>query len=249
MGSTCHFSRSVGGIVKYDVLQFMRKFHRNASLVRGLNSSFVTLIPKSDNPSGLNEYRPVSLIGSLYKILAKVLANRIKQVMPKIISEIQFAFFGGRHVLDGVLIANEVIDGWKTSNRKGLVIKLDFEKAYDSVNWEFLFSMLSNFGFGEKWVSWMRTCVSSTKIFVLVNGSPTSEFCPQRGLRQGDPLLPFLFNIVAEGLNILLSRAKELGFIKGAEVGRNGAVVSHLQFTDDTILFCEADWVEVVNFK
>lgn len=138
-----------------------------------------------------------------------------------------------------------MIDGWKTSNRKGLVVKLDFEKAYDSVNWEFLFSMLSNFGFGEKRVSWMRTCVTSTKISVLVNGSPTSEFSPQRGLRQGDPL----FNIVAKGLNILLCRAKELGFIKGAEVGCNGIIVSHLQFTDDTILFCEADWVEVVNLK
>ncbi|XP_028112804.1 uncharacterized protein LOC114310906 [Camellia sinensis] len=95
----------------------------------------------------------------------------------------------------------------------------------------------------------MRTCVSSTKISVLVNGSPTSKFSPQRGLRQGDPLSPFLFNIVTEGLNILLCRAKELGFIKGAEVGRNGVIVSHLQFADDTILFCEANWVEVVNLK
>lgn len=91
--------------------------------------------------------------------------------------------------------------------------------------------------------------MSSVKISILVNESPTSEFCPQRGLRQGDPLLPFLLNIVAEGLNILLSRAKELGFIKGAVVGSNGLQVSHLQFADDIILFCEAEWVEVVNIK
>ena len=130
-----------------------------------------------------------------------------------------------------------------------MILKLDFEKAYDSINWEFLFDMLSKFGFGSRWVRWMKACVSSAKISVLVNGSPTSEFCPQRGLRQGDPLSPFLFNIVAKGLNILLSRAKELGLIKGAEVGSNGLRVTHLQFADDTIMFCDANRVEVTNIK
>jgi len=106
--------------------------------------------------------------------------------------------------------------------------------------------MLSNFGFGVKWIS---ACVSSAKISVLVSGSPTPEFHLQRGLRQGDPLSPFLFNIVAEALNILLSKAKELGFLKGAQVGPTGFSISHLQFADDTILFCEANWEEVVNIK
>ena len=132
-------------------------------------------------------------------------------MMPQVISEAQSTFLGGRNILDGILIANEIVDGWRKFNRKGLVLKLDFEKAYDSVNWEFLFSMLSNFGFGNRWVKWLKTCVTSTKVSVLVNGSPTEEFCPQRGLRQGDPLSPFLFNIVAEGLNILFERAKEIG--------------------------------------
>ncbi|XP_028113211.1 uncharacterized protein LOC114311295 [Camellia sinensis] len=95
----------------------------------------------------------------------------------------------------------------------------------------------------------MKTCVSSAKISVLVNGSPTSEFCPQRGLRQGDPLSPFLFNIVAEGLNILLSRARQLGLIQGAVVGSSGLRITHLQFADDTILFCNADKEEVGNIK
>ncbi|XP_028082885.1 uncharacterized protein LOC114284188 [Camellia sinensis] len=111
-GFNMSFFKKCWGIVKYDVLQFMREFHQNASLVRGLNSSFIALIPKSDSPSGLNEYRPISLIGSLYKILAKVLANRIKLVMPRIISDVQSAFLGGRHILDGVLIANEA---WQLS--------------------------------------------------------------------------------------------------------------------------------------
>ncbi|CAL5417428.1 unnamed protein product [Camellia sinensis] len=122
-------------------------------------------------------------------------------------------------------------------------------KRPDSLNWEFLFDMMSKFGFGTRWVRWMKSCVSSAKISVLVNGSPTPEFCPQRGLRQGDPLSPVLFNIGAEGLNILLSRAKELGQIKGATVGSNGLRVTHLQFADDTILFCDANRVKVTNIK
>ncbi|XP_028061933.1 uncharacterized protein LOC114265350 [Camellia sinensis] len=217
--------------------------------VRNVIKNSDALIPKVDSPSSLRDYRPISLIGSLYKILAKVLANRMKQVMPRIISESQSAFLGDRNILDRILIANEIVDGWRKSNKKGLVLKLDFEKAYDSVNWEFLFNMLSNFGFGDRWVRWMKTCVTSTKVSVLVNGSPTGEFCPQRGLRQGNPLPPFLFNIVAEGLNILLVRAKEMSLIKGATIRNNGLTVTHLQFADDTILFCEAEWVEVVTIK
>lgn len=156
---------------------------------------------------------------------------------------------GGRNILDGILIANEIVDGWKSSKKKGLVHKLDFEKAYDSINWEFLFSMLANFGFGDKWVPWIRECVSSARLSILVNGSPTGEFSPQRGLRQGDLLSPFLFIIVAEGHNVLLSRALELEVIKGVRVGVGGVPLSHLQFADDSMLFCEAEVVEVVNIK
>ncbi|GMQ10098.1 hypothetical protein CsSME_00053236 [Camellia sinensis var. sinensis] len=106
--------------------------------------------------------------------------------------------------------------------------------------------MISKFGFCDKWCSWMKECVISARIFVLVNGSPIEGFNPQRGLWQGDPLYPFLFNIAAEGLHILLFRAHELGLIEGIKMGSNGVVLSHLQFSDDLLLFCEA---EVRNLK
>ncbi|XP_028056986.1 uncharacterized protein LOC114260979 [Camellia sinensis] len=108
---------------------------------------------------------------------------------------------------------------------------------------------MTNFGFGEKWVGWMTTCISTTRISVLVNGSPTSEFSPMKGLRHGDPLSHFLFNIVVEGLNIVMERAKEEGLIIGASVGPNELKLSHLQFADDTIIFCEAEWEEVIAVK
>lgn len=140
-------------LVHQEVLLFLRDFHASSKLSYGINSSFITLIPKTDNPIGLSDFRPISLVGSLYKILSKVLALRLKKVLPSIIDETQSAFLGGRSVLDGVFIANEIVDGWKKSRRKCVIIKLDFEKAYDSINWEFLVSMLHNFGFGSKWVS------------------------------------------------------------------------------------------------
>lgn len=141
------------------------------------------------------------------------------------------------------------MDWWKKSKEKGVIFKLDFQKAYDSVNWGYLFSMMANLGFGERWLGWMRTCVTTARISILVNGSPTEEFSPQKGLRQGDPLSPFLFNIAAEGLNVLLKRARVLGLIKGASIGSGNLKLSHLQFADDTILFCDAEWEEIVNVK
>ncbi|XP_028101025.1 uncharacterized protein LOC114300334 [Camellia sinensis] len=201
------------------------------------------------NPIGLEDYRPISLVSSVYKILAKVLSRRLKRVLPVVINEVQSAFVCGRQILDSVLIANEVVDAWKRSKKKGIILKLDFEKAYDSLNWEFLWSMMNNLGFGEKWLVWMRSCIATARVSVLVNGSPTEEFQPQKGLRQGNPLSPFLFIIAAEALNLLLARAVEKGLFRGASVGGNDLRISHLQFADDTIVFCEGDHEEVLNIK
>ncbi|GMP73510.1 hypothetical protein CsSME_00031245 [Camellia sinensis var. sinensis] len=230
-------------------MHFLKDFHATSRLPYGINNSFITLVPKTDNPLGLSDCRPISLVGSLYKILFKVLAHRLKRVLPEVIGETQSALLGGRSILDGVFIANEIVDGWKKTKRKGVIIKLDFKKAYGSINWEFIFSMLYNFGFGLKWISWMRECISTTRLSILVNGSPTEEFSPQKGLRQVDSLSPFLFNIVAEGLNILMNRAHEQGIIKRVKVEVNEVVISHLQFDDDFIIFCEADMDQIVHTK
>ncbi|XP_028052094.1 uncharacterized protein LOC114256638 [Camellia sinensis] len=219
-------------VMKPKIMQFFADFHSNSKLTYGINSTFISLIPKVDNPTSLSEFRPISL-----------------PILSSIIGETQTAFIGGRNILDGVFIANEVVDGWKKSKKLGIILKLDFEKAFDSVNWKFLFSLLSNFGFGNKWISWIKTCITSVRISILVNGSPTTEFSPQRGLRQGDPLSPFLFNIVSEGLNMLLNRAINLGILRGVLVGSKDVLLSHLQFADDSIIFSEADWDQMVLIK
>ncbi|MCH96040.1 RNA-directed DNA polymerase (Reverse transcriptase), partial [Trifolium medium] len=135
---------------------------------------------------------------------------------------------------------NEVIDLAKKTGRECLVLKVDFEKAYDSVDWGFLEYMLRRFGFGEKWIEWIRACVFAGNLSILVNGCPTSEINIQRGLKQGDPLAPFLFLLVAEGFAGLMRSAVDKNLFKGFGVGSEGLVVSHLQYADDTLCIGEA---------
>lgn len=122
-------------------------------------------------------------------------------------------------ILDGVLVANELLDYMKRKKQKGSIFKVDFEKAYDCINWNYLFSVMEQMGFGNKWIGWIRACISSASTSILVNGSPTQEIKFSRGIRQGDPLSPFLFLIVADGLNVAMKEVREMGAFKGVKVG------------------------------
>ncbi|GKV28721.1 hypothetical protein SLEP1_g37737 [Rubroshorea leprosula] len=150
---------------------------------------------------------------------------------------------------NGIVIANEVIHEANRRKRPTLIFKADFEKAYDSVNWNFLDSMMNKFGFCLKWRSWIKECLLTSSVSVLVNGSPTEEFRMKKGLRQGDPLAPFLFLLVAEALNGLILKAKEQNLYKGSKVGIEGLEITHLQFADDSIFFCEASAQNIKAIK
>jgi len=221
-------------------------FHKEGKILKCCNASFLTLIPKSENPQSLEEYKPISLVGCLYKILTKVLSNRIKKVIDKAIDGSQYAFLSNRGFLDSVLFVNEVVDDLKKRRKSGVIVKLDFEKAYDSVSWEFLFYMMGRLGFCGKWIQWIKACLESATVSVLVNGSPTKEFKPTRGLRQGDPMAPFLFLIVAQGLARLVNQATRKNFLSGIKVGDKKVEVNLLQFAADTLFVCEPN---VQNIK
>ena len=145
------------------------------------------MIPKVNSPQRLNDFRPISLIGCLYKVLAKVLANRLRQVVGSVVFESQSAFIKGKQILDGILIANEVVDEAKRLNKELLLFKVDFEKAYDSVDLRYLDVVMNKMNFPTIWRKWILECVGSATASVLVNGCPTEEFPIERGLRQGDP--------------------------------------------------------------
>ena len=163
------------------------------------NSSFLCLIPKVENPQQLGEFRPISLVGCLYKIISKVLSLRMKKVIGKVIDVRQSTFIEGRGLLDSVLIANEVLEEYKRKRKCCIFFKVDYEKAYDSVKWDFIYYMLRRLGFCDRWIRWIKGCLESASVSVLVNGSSTREFFPKKGLRQGDPLALFSFSLWRKG--------------------------------------------------
>ncbi|XP_071718810.1 uncharacterized mitochondrial protein AtMg01250-like [Rutidosis leptorrhynchoides] len=127
----------------------------------------------------------------------------------------------------------------RSSRQQGIIFKADFEKAFDSLNWEFLMEVMTCMGFGTKWRKWILSCLKSATISILINGSPTREFSMGRGVRQGDPLSPFLFILATDGLNILTKAAIDKNLFRGVEIGRDKVLISHLQYAEDTIFFGE----------
>lgn len=232
-----------------DVCRMVREFHSNGVIPKGGNAFFVVLIPKRENPQHLNHFRPISLIGCCYKILAKLLANRLRAALPGLTDECQSAFLGGQNILDSVLVANEVVDEARKKKKTSFIFKVDFEKAYDSVRWSYLYSLMGIMGFPDRWIRWIKACLETASVSVLVNGSPTDEFKMRRGLREGDPLAPFLFLIVAEGLAALMRRATQRKLFIGTKVGTNELSVSWLQFADDTVFFGEASVQNILTIK
>ncbi|RVX23043.1 LINE-1 retrotransposable element ORF2 protein [Vitis vinifera] len=236
-------------VIKEDLVKVFAEFHRSGIINQSTNASFIVLLPKKSMSRRISDFRPISLITSLYKIIAKVLAGRIRGVLHETIHSTQGAFVQGRQILDAVLIANEIVDEKRRSGEEGVVFKIDFEKAYDHVSWDFLDHVLEMKGFGSRWRKWMSGCLSSVSFAVLVNGNAKRWVKASRGLRQGDPLSPFLFTIVADVLSRMLLKAKERNVLEGFKVGRNRTRVSHLQFVDDTIFFSSSREEDMMTLK
>ncbi|GAU26046.1 hypothetical protein TSUD_225070 [Trifolium subterraneum] len=212
-----------------------------------LNETNICLIPKCDNPTSMKDLHPISLC-NMYKMISKVLANRLKCCLAKCVSQEQSAFVEGRSIIDNALIAIEVIHALKrkTQGRRGaLTLKIDISKTYDKVNWGFLRGVMTKMGFTEVWIRWVMTCVSSVNYSVLMNYDRVDPISPGRGLQQGDPLSPYLFILVTECLIALIHQTIGRGDLHGVKICRGAPEVSHLLFADDCFLFCRVNVVEV----
>jgi hypothetical protein len=208
-----------------------------------LSTTNIALIPKGNTQKSMKDWRPIALCNVLYKIDAKVLANRLKEVLPKCVSHYQSAFVPDRSILDNAMVAIEVVHHMRTKTRGkagSVALKLDISKAYDRMSWEYLRAVLIRMGFNDKWVHWMSMCVESVDYSVLVNGEKVGHVIPGRGLRQGDPLSPYLFILCAEGLSSLIGRAEASGDLTGTAICRGAPRVTHLLFADDCFLFFKA---------
>ncbi len=174
----------------------------SGSLLKAVNHTYITLIPKTQAPQKVLDYRPISLCNVIYKILSKVLTNRLKHILPKIISETQSALVPGHLITDNILVAFETLHHMKTT-RSGrpefMAIKLDMSKAYDRVEWTFLKQIMLKMGFAPQWVNLMLKCISSVSFSILVNGTPEVFSNPQEVSDKGTLYLHTSFSCVLRG--------------------------------------------------
>jgi mannosylglycoprotein endo-beta-mannosidase len=226
----------------------VKEFFRTGKLPKRIGSSFVTLIPKTKGPSRFSQFQPISLINGLYKIVAKLLSTRLRSVLPDVISVNQSAFIAGRQILDGFMIANEVVYGIRSKKDHEFLLKVDFHKPFDSILWEYIDSTMGYMGFGSYWRKLIFECLSTSKLTFLINGSPNREFSIERDLRQRGPPSPFLFDIAVQGLTVLFNRASDSSYFKGLQTSPRHHI-THLQYADDTLIFLSNDYSSLLHAK
>jgi len=221
----------------------------SSSILKSLNSTFLALIPKEAEANTPAKFRPIALCNVVYKIISKVIANKLKPILPSLISEEQSGYVEGRQFMDNILLVQEMIHTLHTRKTTGMMMRLDLSKAYDKVNWNYLEAILKAFGFDNQWIKWILALIKSTRFSILINGSPAYPFSPSQGIIQGDPLSPFLFVILMEGLSRLICKAKEEGKIKGLQPLPSIPATTHQQFVDDTMLHGLPTIKEALGFK
>ena len=189
------------------------------------------------------EFRPISLCNNTYKLISKVQANRLRPILPSIITENQSAFIPNRLISNNVLVAfefmhylNHKVEGMDNY----MSIKLDMSKTFDRVEWNFIKEVMEKMGFAKKWVNLIMLCISSVSYSVIINGEACGNITPSRGIRQGDPLSPYLFLLCAESFSALIHKAARDNQISGMSIGRGCPIITHLFFADDSLLFCKA---------
>jgi len=235
-GYTGAFFRSCWDIVKVDIVNAANAFHslRTNSLAL-LNSANVVLIPKKDGAEAITDFRPISLIHSFAKIIAKVLALRLAPHMSSIVSPTQSAFIKRRSIHDNYMAVRNAIRRYHNSKLPTIFLKLDIAKAFDSVRWEYLLTLLNKLGFPSRWQDWIAALLFTASTRFLLNGIPNAPIKHGRGLRQGDPLSPLLFVIAMDPLQKLLDLATEKGHLSRLR-GRTTQIRASM-YADDTAIF------------
>jgi hypothetical protein len=230
-GFWADFYQQNSGTVGDEVCRAISKFISIGVMDLEINATHIVLVPKKPKPTSVSDFRPISLCNVIYKLTSKVLANRLKGVLPFIILANQSVFIPGRLISDNILAAYETLHSMQTHHwgKVGYVaVKLDMSKAYNRVEWRFLDEVMRRMGFARKWRELIMQCIQSVNFFVLINGQKTENFQPSRGIRQGDPFSPYLFIICAEAMSNLLAQAENSGWLSGVPTSPKGPCLNHL---------------------
>ena len=243
-----HYWDLIGDQVTQEVLQVLN----GEDIPNGWNDTNVALIPKVKNPEQMKDLRPISLCNVIYKLISKVLANRLKPILQEIIAPNQSAFVPGRLITDNILLAYEVnhfIQNKRNSTVGYAALKLDMSKAYDRVEWHFLEGMLRKMGFDKRWIKLIMKCCSTVKYRFKLNGHLTEELIPGRGISQGDPISPYLFLICAEGFSSMLNQADQTGKLEGIKICNEAPSFNHLLFADDSLILLKVSEENVKHLQ
>ena len=230
----------------------IEKFFADGIMPEGVNLTKIVLIPKSSDAQELKDFRPISLCNVVFKIISKCLVNRFRPLLHTLISDVQSAFIPGRLISDNAIIAFECFHAIQRNQKPNdmfCAYKMDLSKAYDRVDWSFLEGLLCKMGFDKSWVDKVMSCVRSVKYKVQINDTLTEEFSPSRGLRQGDPLSPYLFLFVAESFSKLIKEAVLNQDLRDLKICRSSPGISHLLFTDDSIMFFQVNRQQATMVK
>ncbi|WOK96155.1 hypothetical protein Cni_G04862 [Canna indica] len=227
------------------VTGILNDLHSHPKDFSKINSAYITLIPKKKSAILATDFRPISLENSTVNIFSKLLANRLAPHMADLIFNTQATFMQGRSTLDCYIAVSETLWACNSMDQDSCVIKFDFARAFDSIGWDFIEDMLVARGFSSLWISWVLHILRSATSSVIINDSIGAPFAHKRGLRQGNPLSPLLFNLVADVLSRLISLAANSRSINGVLQdqfrGGGGGGITHILYAGDLIMFSKAD--------
>jgi len=229
------FYKSTWPHVKSKIMEFLRAFHRGQAQLERINRSHIVLLPKKVAAVEVEAFKPICLQNCSLKILSKVLTARLQKEIPRLIDIHQTGFIKGRSITDTFIYALELVQVCHKRKRPAIVLKLDFAKAFDTVNWDGLSNVLNARGFCQKRVNWMSHILSSSKTSILVNGCPGPWITCKRGLRQGDPISPYLFLLVAETLQRMVTNCTAI-----SHPTDDALPCAVLQYADDTLIVFRA---------
>ncbi|KAJ9536545.1 hypothetical protein OSB04_un000297 [Centaurea solstitialis] len=249
-GFSAKFFKSAWSVIGNDFLVAIHNFFYSGRLTKEINHTLLCLIPKVPNATRVGDFRPISCCSVLYKVISKVIAERLKPFLAKIIGPTQSAFIPGRRITDNIMMAHELVVGYQRSQgQPRCAFKIDLRKAYDTVDWRFLIGMLQGFGFHPVFCKWINEMLSTSSFSIAINGETHGFFKGAKGLRQGDPISPYLFTIVMEGFSMLLKKciveASDFQYHQGCEELQ----ITHLCFADDLFVFTRGDLASVEVLK